>query len=54
VPKKRTLILALLQKLSLTPFPLAAGIQSSSIDTGNSAFHLSMFRPVLRSNAYGA
>lgn len=32
----------------------AAGIQSSSIDTGNSAFHLSMFRPVLRSNAYGA
>jgi hypothetical protein len=32
----------------------AAGIQSSSIDTGNSALHLSMFRPVLRSNAYGA
>ncbi|MGN6384027.1 MAG: DUF4238 domain-containing protein [Dyella sp.] len=29
-----------------------AGIQSSSIDTGNSAFHLSMFRPVLRSEAY--
>ncbi len=30
----------------------SAGMQSSSIDAGSSAYHLSMFRPVLRSDAY--